>query len=422
VKSFLTAVSLVALASAGCGPGSSSTGAAGTGGGAGTSGAGTSGAGTSGAGTSGGAGSGGAAGVDGGTAGTTGVAGKDGGPTDGGGSDADPNMPILLSQTGLFKDIALKDDVLAAGVFPFHPEYALWSDSATKRRWVYLPPGTKIDTSQMEWWSYPMGFKLWKEFTRDGVRVETRMIMKKGQGAGDWYMMAYKWNADMKDAVAVPLGEMNASGTQHDIPAKEGCATCHQAMYDNALGFTALQLSHPVATAGEVDLDKIKTMGWLTDPPAASFVLPGDATEVAALGYLHANCGNCHNERGKTYMTSADLDLWTHLDQIATVQTTRAYLSSVCDQWPGPNPKVDKGDPIKVCAAGHATGAPIEGSISMVTKRVTPQNPAQSALHELMNLRGTAASKSQMPPIGSEIIDPMGLAKLDAWINKLPLQ
>jgi hypothetical protein len=80
----------------------------------------------------------------------------------------------------------------------FEPKYALWSDAATKRRWVYLPPGKQINTDQMDFWEFPEGTKLWKEFKRDGVLIEARLIMKKGQGSSDWYMIAYKWKADQK--------------------------------------------------------------------------------------------------------------------------------------------------------------------------------------------------------------------------------
>jgi hypothetical protein len=354
--------------------------------------------------------------------GNSGAAGMDGGT-----SDAPINfMPTLLSQTGLFADISKNStDQMGPGVFSFEPTYKLWSDSADKRRWVYMPPGKKIDTFFMDFWSYPVGFKLWKEFSRGGVRVETRLLMKKGEGNADWYMVAFKWNADGKDAVAVPLGEDNAMGTQHDIPSQEKCTTCHglNAMIDSALGFTALQLSHTVTNTNELNLQKIKAMGWLTDPPATDmFVLPGTTVEKEALGYLHANCGNCHNKNGKVYATSADLDVWAHLDatSLSSFQKTVGYLSMLCDQWPGPEGKLSKADPITECGAGHATGAHIEGAISKVTKRITPKNPAMSAIHELMSLRGTANSDAQMPPIGTEITDPMGLKKLEDWINQLP--
>jgi hypothetical protein len=296
----------------------------------------------------------------------------------------------------------------------------LWSDTAAKRRWVYMPPGAQITTNStangMEYWEYPPGFKLWKEFSRDGIRIETRLLLKRG-GLSDWYMIAFKWNDDGSDAIALPMGEVNAMGTMHDIPGEEGCKGCHTSMYDNALGFTALQLSHD--RPGSLNLTQIATMGWLSQAPAAPLALPGTDVEKAALGYLHANCGMCHNSRGKVYTTNADLDLWAHLDQLQTVQQTRAYLSMVCDEWPGPG---GKAAPITSCTPGSATGAHRETEVSELEKRVVPGNPAMSAVHELMSLRSTSEDMRQMPPLGTEIVDPMGLAQLEAWINALPVE
>jgi hypothetical protein len=432
VKSFWTFVSLVALASGGCagsGPGST-----GNPGGAGSSVAGSTGGSSAGSTASGGAGSGAAGtgvaghqdgGAAGSAAGASGAAGADGGAADGG--VIDWTKVTLLSQTGLYSDIAAR--TLAPDVHAYQPQYALWSDGATKQRWVYLPAGVKINTDDMNFWEYPQGMKLWKEFSRDDgtgkiVLIETRILVKTGVGLNDWFMVAFKWNADHKDAVATPKGEMNVDGTQHDIPSQENCTTCHKAMWDNVLGFSALQLSHNL---GGLNLTMAKALNWFTTPPAGDFVLPGTDAEKKALGYLHSNCGICHNERGKAYLTTADLDLWTHLDQIATVPTTRAYLSSVCDVWPVGTDLTanhDKFDPITTCPVDHATGAHIQGQISKVPKRVTPLNPAQSALHELMALRGAAGSMnmSQMPPLASEIPDPTGLGQVDAWINGLPLK
>jgi len=321
---------------------------------------------------------------------------------------------------------------LAPGVYPYAPTYALWSDGAAKERWVYLPPGSTINTSDsMDFWAYPKGMKLWKSFTVNNILIETRLIMKVGDGLNDWYMVAYRWNADHTDAVAVPDGEMNSMGTPHDIPAKNDCTGCHKAMWDNVLGFSALQLSHDLAAsepAGSLNLSKISKMGWLSTPPPGDFTLPGTQADKDALGYLHANCGICHNNRGKAYLTDVDLDLWTHLDQLATVKTTPAYLSMVCDEWPagpvmdGGAPARDKANPITACSANHATGAHVQGNISMLAKRVTPQNVMKSAVHELMNERGSAFSKSQMPPLATEFVDLTGLGQLDAWINALPLK
>src|SRR5262245_14990157 len=91
--------------------------------------------------------------------------------------------PARLSETGLFADITR--EIWAPGVMAYAPRFQLWSDGADKRRWLWLPPDTRIDTSNMDSWAFPVGTKFWKEFTRDGVRVETRLIEKLGPG-DDW--------------------------------------------------------------------------------------------------------------------------------------------------------------------------------------------------------------------------------------------
>jgi len=350
-------------------------------------------AGTGGAGGAGspGAGSGGTH-VDAGGDAAAGSAGQDGSSAEAGngdaaeGGDGGTGDPMLLSQTGLYANIATGE--LAPGVLAYQPQFLLWSDTATKRRWIKLPPGSKIDTSDMNYWVFPVDTKIFKEFTRDGVRVETRMIWK--HGAGDWFMMAYKWNDTHDEAVAVPNGEMNASGTQHDIPAQEGCTTCHGSMKDRVLGFTAIQLSHSLPG---VNLTQASSMGWFSNPPAGNFVVPGDAIDQAALGYLHANCGLCHNDKSKVFQIAVDVNTWLDTSKLGTVAETTTFTSLV-------------NVPTK------------PGAISRVALRIAPGDPANSAVHELMNLRGDAMR--QMPPTGTEMVDTAGLAAVDAWINKPP--
>ena len=58
----------------------------------------------------------------------------------------------------------------------------LWSDGAAKQRWIAIPPGTKIDTSNIDEWVFPNGTKAWKEFRLDGKRIETRLYEKGASG------------------------------------------------------------------------------------------------------------------------------------------------------------------------------------------------------------------------------------------------
>jgi hypothetical protein len=78
--------------------------------------------------------------------------------------------PARLADTGLYEDFAARR--VAADVLPYTPQYPLWSDGATKRRWIRLPPGAAIDASDPDAWVFPVGTKLWKEFSFER-RVET---------------------------------------------------------------------------------------------------------------------------------------------------------------------------------------------------------------------------------------------------------
>jgi len=73
---------------------------------------------------------------------------------------------------------------LASGVRPYEPAYALWSDGAEKERFIYLPPGSKIDTQNPDRWRFQVGTRLYKTFAVDGRRIETRLIEKVADGAG----------------------------------------------------------------------------------------------------------------------------------------------------------------------------------------------------------------------------------------------
>src|SRR5436853_804947 len=190
-----------------------------------------------------------------------------------------------LSETGLCLDPECAQ--IAPDVLAYTPRSALWSDTATKRRWIKLPPGTQIDTSDMDYWQFPVGTKIWKEFTRDGIRVETRLIQKLGPASDDWFFVPYIWNSTLDDAIATPQGMDDANGTPHDVPSRAECRQCHDRLQGDVLGFSAIQLDTD-AVDGEIDLDDLVAMDALTDPPPfpaiPHFPLPGTADDQAMLG------------------------------------------------------------------------------------------------------------------------------------------
>ena len=97
--------------------------------------------------------------------------------------DANPNMPATLLDTGLCVDAACTQ--ISAGIYAYTPRFALWADGATKRRWIYLPPGTQIDTTDMDHWEFPVGTKLWKEFTRGRRSCASRRASSCASATGD---------------------------------------------------------------------------------------------------------------------------------------------------------------------------------------------------------------------------------------------
>ena len=85
---------------------------------------------------------------------------------------------------------------------PFSPQYPLWSDGATKRRWIHLPDGSRIDVSDPNEWQFPIGTKVWKEFSFAGRKVETRFIWRAAADA--WVFASYAWNEDGTEATLAP--------------------------------------------------------------------------------------------------------------------------------------------------------------------------------------------------------------------------
>jgi hypothetical protein len=313
-----------------------------------------------------------------------GAAGASGSP--GAGGEATDSPPAWLSEARLYTNLA-DGEALAPGVVEYRPLFELWADGAEKRRFLFLPSGGVIDTSDMDYWVFPAGTRAFKEFRKDGVRVETRMLEKAVDGT--WLMLGFEWNAEGTDAMAVPRGSENVGGTEHDIPSQVMCRECHENMPDTLLGVGAVQLSH---TLGDLTLDDLIGDGRLTEVPSAPIALPGDAVAQAALGYLHANCGNCHNGRSGEF-PMVHLELFLEVDSLFEVEATPAYRTTVGIPFEGVPPSPDVAEIL-----------------------VTPGDPEGSALYQRMAVREVLV---QMPPLATEYRDDDGLRSIASWITAL---
>jgi len=328
----------------------------------------------------------------------------------------DANPLATLDGTGLCVDSACTQ--ISSDVIEYEPRFALFADGATKRRWMQLPSGTQIDTTDMDHWIFPVGTKFWKEFTRDGIRVETRFITKVEADddlPNTWFFVAYAWNQAQDATTAVTAGEMNANGTDHDIPSRAQCRECHESLRPTrVLGFGAVQLDYDSSL---MDLEDLITGNLLTAPPSggsagARFPLPGTAVDTTALGYLHANCGHCHNATSSVHdITPIELRLET--THLATVDDTNAHRTAVRNPADACGDQVDN-DSDGTVDNGCADVPFFDGG-TQYTELLVPQDPASSGLLVRMGL----LDNKKMPKIGTETVDPAGQTALTAWINSL---
>ncbi|MGE0763025.1 MAG: hypothetical protein AB7N80_07085 [Bdellovibrionales bacterium] len=209
----------------------------------------------------------------------------------------------------------------------YEPQYPLYSDNATKRRWIYLPMNRQIDTTDPDGWIFPRGTILWKEFAYNGRRVETRQLEKiaDGEGVTTWRTSVYIWRVDQTDADLL-VGDFYADYAPADQARYEAaavqasysivnstqCMACHQGARDVGTGFSYLQLSH-LGTRPDTTINYFSSSGFFTNPPRAFDQIPGGPAAASAIGYIQSNCATCHNPRGIAPLAANFLHLSTNL-------------------------------------------------------------------------------------------------------------
>jgi hypothetical protein len=251
----------------------------------------------------------------------------------------------------------------------------LWSDGAAKRRWIWLPAGTSIDARDPDAWNFPPGTKLWKEFGFDRS-VETRLIERLPDGS--WRYATYVWNAAGTDAELAPEGGVRelpvaaAPNGRYSIPSRADCLACHEGAPVPVLGFSAVQLASDLRSFVERGMVKGLPRALVENPPRIA---------TPALGYLHGNCGHCHNEAGAV----AGIDLvfaQSAVDPAASAQRTLQTLFGRASRF-------------------RAPGSSAAQRESVVMQRMQSSNPYQ-----------------RMPPLGVSVADREGIALVEQWIRQ----
>ena len=302
------------------------------------------------------------------------------------GNEGAADIPALLSQTGCFK---ARGEPVAA-LIPYEVNIDFWSDASTKQRWLAVPDGTSIRVGAEGRLELPPGTVLAKEFSFDGLRVETRLYVRHRDGG--WAGYTYRWDPTQQDARLIPSqaqGTKTAWPRNWYFPHRGECSRCHQAAAGHALGLELAQLDREVERDdGTFDqLEAFERIGLFSEPLPATMTaralppLSSDASvERRARAWLHVNCAYCHLPGGSG-QGSMDLRFTTPLAEMG-----------VCDVPP----------------KGGSFGTPN-------ARIVAPGDPQRSILLRRIRSRGFI----RMPPIGALGTDPQGIALVEQWIAKL---
>jgi hypothetical protein len=245
--------------------------------------------------------------------------------------DASPAFPQTLTATGCYTDVA--KDIVNSGAIPYEINSPLWSDGATKHRFIVLPEQSTIGYTSTGAWTMPVGTIIIKEFlyqaeTTDPASLypmETRFLVKRceeGMCPKPWQGYSYQWNASGTEANLLPATATTkdwpyaTSGVAqtphtHTYPARSECVRCHNASVGRTLGLQTPQLnrSHDYGQTIDNELRAFDHIGLFgtTFPkaPAAPFERlptphdPSFPLAQRARAYFHANCAHCHNPAGE---------------------------------------------------------------------------------------------------------------------------
>jgi uncharacterized repeat protein (TIGR03806 family) len=316
--------------------------------------------------------------------------------------------PALLSLTGVFASLA--DLRPRPGVIPYDVIAPLWSDGASKRRWITPAPGGRIDFAADGEWTFPAGtvfvkhFELATDEARPEVRrrLETRLLVVDGTGQG--YGVTYKWRADgsdadlLTDSLLEDVPVRTAAGTRTQAwyyPGRADCLACHTAAAKFVLGVKTRQLNRDF-TYPETGVSDNQLRTWnylgLFRTPLGEGQIPSYRRLVAvedrrasleerARSYLDANCAHCHRP-GNTVRAAFD----------ARFDTPRAGQNVI----------------------GAAT---VSDSLGLRDPCVVaPGDAGRSMLLHRM----TRGDNFRMPPLASSVPDHEALAVLREWIDRLP--
>jgi uncharacterized repeat protein (TIGR03806 family) len=274
----------------------------------------------------------------------------------------------------------------AQGVIPYDLNTTLFTDYATKRRFVWMPPGQSATYKPDDTFDFPQGAILAKTFSYGDRLIETRLLVNTAAG---WVALPYVWNAQQTDATldvnADPVDIVwNGQKIHYAIPNQNQCRECHdQNKITGPIGPKARHLNRDNQLANWTKIGYLR--GAPADPPRQPvWNDPASGSlEARARAYLEVNCAHCHSPNGSAGNTGLYLnDLQTDKMRIGFCKTPvsagKASANMLFDVVPG------------------------HPELSILAYRIASTEP-----------------KIMMPEIGRTIVHQEGVALIREWLASL---
>lgn len=304
----------------------------------------------------------------------------------------------------------LKDQKPGYKVIPYAPASSLFTDYALKKRFVWMPQGTKATyVADNKVLSFPVGTVLIKTFYYNTIQpgnttkiIETRIMILKSDG---WKFYEYLWNDAQTDAFLVE-GVDFANGstrtitfrkpnneivtTDYRIPSDAECFACHK-LNEQAIPIGVkpqnLNGNYLYPKGNKNQLLHLLHQGYLESYPStiASTVDYHDTTKPLDLrlrSYIDINCAHCHQDNARCDYRALRLEF------------------------------SETGNPanIGICVpAAEEIGPTLQ-------KLITPGNFDKSIIHYRIN---TNEESERMPLLGRTVVHDEGVALLEEWILSL---
>jgi uncharacterized repeat protein (TIGR03806 family) len=313
---------------------------------------------------------------------------------------ADADYKENLSDYGFFKG-TLKEQIPSDGVVLYTLNSPLFSDYASKLRFVKLPVGQSVSYNPDSVLQFPVGTAIVKTFyypidernPKKGRRLmETRVLLHEAKG---WVALPYIWNKEQTDAVLEVAGGsdqvswIDGAGKkqsfEYQVPNMNQCKGCHERSGEmTPIGPSVRQLNDGHQLQNWSTTGLLKGLPKDHIPALVNYSDASASLDDRVKAYLDINCAHCHNPTGPARSSGLYLT-WDSKDR-----TAYGFFKA----------------PV---AAGRGSGN--------LSYDIVPGKPEQSILHYRMASRDPGV---MMPELGRQLTHHEGVELVRSWIASLP--